>query len=290
MRSLARQPECGDGRRYSRHRHACTRRGDPVWSCRAACNRASAGRQARPQRQDRLGPIERLNLTLLVHAQDQRLRRGIHVQADHVPQLADEVRVAAELEGLRAMRLQVAACQIRCTVAGRTRCAEPSTARSSAWRRAGSCAASHSRWLRPSPAIRLRRPERGAYFNRPATPASNTARRRRNKVAADPARARLLSSSCRVDAGAGPHPAAARGIARRRATRCSTTYRLYRDTHDWIAHHPGRPGRTSGSSAERIGVEHGSWFLTEPRLRATHRHAGRRDGSSTARGWSSRGG
>ena len=56
------------------------------------------GRQPRAQGQDRLGPIEGLNLTLLVDAQDQRLRGWIHVEADHIPQLPDEVRVPAQLE------------------------------------------------------------------------------------------------------------------------------------------------------------------------------------------------
>ena len=55
------------------------------------------GRQPRPQGQHRLGPIQGLDLALFVNAQDQRLRGRVQVEADHVPQLADEVRVAVLL-------------------------------------------------------------------------------------------------------------------------------------------------------------------------------------------------
>ena len=60
-----------------------------------------------PQGQDRLRAIEGLNLALLIDAQHQRLRGRIQIEADDVPQLAHEVRIAAELEGLRPMGLQI---------------------------------------------------------------------------------------------------------------------------------------------------------------------------------------
>ncbi len=43
--------------------------------------------------QDRLGAVERLNLRLLVHRQQDRIVRGAHVQPDHVPDLLHEERV-----------------------------------------------------------------------------------------------------------------------------------------------------------------------------------------------------
>jgi RHS repeat-associated protein len=66
-----------------------------------------AGGNAGTKRQDRLGAIERLDLRLLVHRQHQRPLRRIEVQADDVRHLAVELGIAAELEGLDPMRLQV---------------------------------------------------------------------------------------------------------------------------------------------------------------------------------------
>jgi hypothetical protein len=64
------------------------------------------GRQPGPHRQDRLGPVERLDLRLLVHAQHQGPFGRVDVQADEVGHLGVELRVLAELEGLDPMRLQ----------------------------------------------------------------------------------------------------------------------------------------------------------------------------------------
>ena len=61
---------------------------------------------ARPHRQEWLGPIERLDLTLLVHAQHQRAVWRLEVQADDIPHLLDEERVGGQLEGLGPMGLQ----------------------------------------------------------------------------------------------------------------------------------------------------------------------------------------
>ncbi len=75
-----------------------------------------AGGQARSQRQQRLGPIQRLDLRLLVHAQHHGVGRRIQVQTDHVVDLLLGARIGAELERLDPMGLQAWACQIRCTV------------------------------------------------------------------------------------------------------------------------------------------------------------------------------
>ena len=58
-------------------------------------------------RQTGLSPIQRLNLALFVHAQDDRLLRRIQVQSDHVGQFLQELGVAREFECLDKMRLQI---------------------------------------------------------------------------------------------------------------------------------------------------------------------------------------
>ena len=58
------------------------------------------------QGQERLGAVERLDLALLVDAQNQRAVRRIEIQPDDVPHLLDEHRIAGELKGLDPMRLQ----------------------------------------------------------------------------------------------------------------------------------------------------------------------------------------
>lgn len=55
--------------------------------------------QARSHRQDRPCSVERLNLTLLVHAQYQGLVGRVHVQAHDISYFLDEMRVRRELEG-----------------------------------------------------------------------------------------------------------------------------------------------------------------------------------------------
>jgi hypothetical protein len=48
------------------------------------------------QRQDRLGTVERLHLTFLIHTQDNRAIGWIHIQPDDVPYVLDELRVFEE--------------------------------------------------------------------------------------------------------------------------------------------------------------------------------------------------
>jgi hypothetical protein len=62
--------------------------------------------QARTQRKDQLCSVQRLNLALLVHAQNNRFIRRIHVEAHTVAYLPRKLRIVAELEGFDAMRLQ----------------------------------------------------------------------------------------------------------------------------------------------------------------------------------------
>src|SRR5450432_401097 len=66
----------------------------------------ASGRYARTQRQHRLGPVEGLNLALLVNAQHHGLERWMQIQANNVAHLVDEQRIGGELEGLFPMRLQ----------------------------------------------------------------------------------------------------------------------------------------------------------------------------------------
>lgn len=60
---------------------------------------------AGPHRQQRLGPIQGLNLALLVRAQHQGLVQRVEVQSHNVPHLLDKQRVLRELEGVAPMRL-----------------------------------------------------------------------------------------------------------------------------------------------------------------------------------------
>ena len=57
-------------------------------------------------RQQRLRPLQRLDLRLLVHAQNQRIVRWIHVQTDDVANFLDQQRIGRQLERLNPMRLQ----------------------------------------------------------------------------------------------------------------------------------------------------------------------------------------
>src|ERR1700724_3614850 len=61
---------------------------------------------ARLQRQARLGPIESLNLALLVDGDDHGVSWGVHVETDNVLDLLGEFRIVGALEGAKPMRLQ----------------------------------------------------------------------------------------------------------------------------------------------------------------------------------------
>ena len=60
---------------------------------------------ARHHRQNRLLPIERLDLAFLVKAKDKRPVGWREVEADDVAYLVDEQRIGRQLEGLAAVRL-----------------------------------------------------------------------------------------------------------------------------------------------------------------------------------------
>ncbi len=64
---------------------------------------------ARFQRQTRLRSIESLNLALLIDAENQRFIGWIQVQADHVDEFLNELRIAADFERRQTMRLQTVA-------------------------------------------------------------------------------------------------------------------------------------------------------------------------------------
>ena len=63
-------------------------------------------RGAGDHRQHRRGPFQRLDLRLLIHREDRRVRRRRQVQPHHVADLIDEQRVRGDLEILRAPGLQ----------------------------------------------------------------------------------------------------------------------------------------------------------------------------------------
>src|ERR1039457_4913067 len=56
-------------------------------------------------RQHWLGPVQGLDLALLVYAQHHCLLRRVVVEPDHVDHFSHEQRVAGELEAVRAVRL-----------------------------------------------------------------------------------------------------------------------------------------------------------------------------------------
>jgi hypothetical protein len=57
-------------------------------------------------RQHRLATIERLNLRLLVHTQDDCMLGRRNIESDNVAYLGNEVRIGRELERLHPVRLQ----------------------------------------------------------------------------------------------------------------------------------------------------------------------------------------
>ncbi len=61
---------------------------------------------ALPERQARLGPVEGLDVTLLIHTQHQRMLRGIEVEPHHICEFLMEARIVAELERADLVRLQ----------------------------------------------------------------------------------------------------------------------------------------------------------------------------------------
>ena len=61
---------------------------------------------SRLHRQQRLRSVERLNLRLLVDAEDRRVRGRIQIQPDDVPHFFDQQRIIRQLERLGPMRLQ----------------------------------------------------------------------------------------------------------------------------------------------------------------------------------------
>ncbi len=58
------------------------------------------------QRQARLGPVERLDLALLIETEDDGMGGRIDIEADHVAQLVNELGVVRELELKHPMRLE----------------------------------------------------------------------------------------------------------------------------------------------------------------------------------------
>ena len=73
---------------------------------RGACSRASSCHNGPSSGQARLRAVQRLNLTLLIETEHQRLFGRIHIQSHHVGQLLDEAFIARELERLGPVWLQ----------------------------------------------------------------------------------------------------------------------------------------------------------------------------------------
>jgi hypothetical protein len=67
---------------------------------------AALFRHPGPRRQYRRGPLQRLGLGFLIHAQHDRLIGGIQVQPDDVADLSLQPRIGGELEALGPPRLQ----------------------------------------------------------------------------------------------------------------------------------------------------------------------------------------
>ena len=61
------------------------------------------------QGQPGLGPVQSLNLALLVHAEHDGLLRRVEIEADHIGELLQELRISGQLECLDPVRLEVVA-------------------------------------------------------------------------------------------------------------------------------------------------------------------------------------
>jgi hypothetical protein len=66
-----------------------------------------AARASGTQGKDRLRPVQRLNLALLIDAQDDRFVRRIHIKSDDIANFPRKLRIAIELEQFDAMWLQL---------------------------------------------------------------------------------------------------------------------------------------------------------------------------------------
>ena len=75
-----------------------------------------AGRQAGSEGKQGLGAAEGLNLSFLVHAQDDGVVRRVQIESNHVIDLIFDLGVGAELEGFNRWGLSECAFQMRCTV------------------------------------------------------------------------------------------------------------------------------------------------------------------------------
>jgi hypothetical protein len=64
-------------------------------------------RPPQPDRAGRLGALQRLDLAFLIHAQHDRVLRWVQIQANHVADLALQLRVGGELERLGPPRLDL---------------------------------------------------------------------------------------------------------------------------------------------------------------------------------------
>jgi len=62
--------------------------------------------QTGPQRKNRLRAVQRLNLAFLIHAEDDRLIRWVHIEPHNVAHFPSKFRIVTELEGLHSMGLQ----------------------------------------------------------------------------------------------------------------------------------------------------------------------------------------
>jgi hypothetical protein len=92
---------------------------------------------ARQHRQHRLGPVQRLDLGLLVHTQHQRPLGRIQGQPDHVADLVDALRVARQLEPSGRWGVRRTAFPIRPTVDFDSPDRLAIDARDQGWRRSG---------------------------------------------------------------------------------------------------------------------------------------------------------
>jgi hypothetical protein len=71
-------------------------------------------------RQQRLSAVQRLDLRLLIHAQNNRLLRRMQVETHHIGERGRQLRVGAELEAAAALGLNLVVAPDRGTVLGLT--------------------------------------------------------------------------------------------------------------------------------------------------------------------------
>ena len=180
------------------------------------------------QREDRGGPVQGLDLGLLVHTEHQGALRGVEVEAHHVTDLFDEQWIGGELEGVDQVRFEPEGPPDAAHRSiGSSRSPWPSTASTSAWRRWASVPRSSTISASTSSSVIERgTPGRGSSWSPSKRCADEASPPLRHRGFADPEAPRHLAIGLTVGAlehDATPQAPSAWALFGRRAQRCSVS-------------------------------------------------------------------